>query len=180
MTFSLCQTIVDTNIVVEVGQLCSNILDLYHDDGIIAEPAGALPLVALDHMPEITQEYGKNIVCIISGGNNDLTRYPEIVERSEIYHQLKHYYVVEFSQKPGELFRFITHVLGPTDDISRFEYMQKNNRETGAVLIGIRVLTPDDALHLEERMIEYDFIYKKINVNESNTREHYLLHSLLL
>jgi threonine dehydratase len=174
--FAICSEVVDENVVVPVGQLCSDVLDAYDRDGIILEPAGALSLSALHTMMEAgmsleNSHYGtrnherKNIVCILSGGNNDLSRYPEIIERSQLWKRKKHYYVVSFAQKPGELLRFVTRVLGPSDDISRFEYVQKNNRETGAVLIGITVRQPEDIGGVETRMKEELFSFEPISTD---------------
>ena len=98
-------------------------LELYQNDGIIAEPAGALPISLSDDIK--SEIKNKTIVCILSGGNNDLTRYPEVIERYLTYKKLKHYYIIQFGQKPGELRKFINNVLGPDDDITRFEYIKK-------------------------------------------------------
>lgn len=174
--FTICSEVVDENIVVPVGQVCNDLLETYDRDGIILEPAGALSLSALDKIMKsgmllsnssyVTQnDDRKNIICILSGGNNDLSRYPEIIERSQLWKREKHYYIVSFAQKPGELLRFVTHVLGPSDDISRFEYVQKNNRETGAVLIGITVQHPDDIIEVETRMKNNLFSFEPVSTN---------------
>ena len=116
------------------GAVCEAQLDLYQNEGIIAEPAGALSVAALEQMQFEPDEV---VVCIISGGNNDVLRYAEIMERSLVYRGLKHYFLVNFPQKPGQLRMFLSDVLGPDDDISQFEYLKRNNRETGAALVGI-------------------------------------------
>lgn len=189
--FEICSNRIHQNMVIPVGQLCSDVLEMYDRDGIIVEPAGALSVSALhrlteNEMNQHTSTNGcdtlpnerKNIICIVGGGNNDLSRYPEIIERSQIWKKLKHYYVVSFTQKPGELRRFVTKVLGPTDDISRFEYMQKNNRETGAVLIGITVRNPNDIYEVEKQMKRQCFTFEKV---ETETEMgHNSLHGTLL
>ncbi len=111
-------------------------LELYQNEGVIAEPAGALSVAALEH---IAAEPGSTIVCLISGGNNDVSRYGEVIERSLVHRGLKHYFLVDFPQEPGALRRFLDEVLGPDDDITLFEYVKRNNRETGAALVGIEL-----------------------------------------
>ena len=97
---------------------------------------------------------GKTVVCILSGGNNDLLRYPEIMERSLIYQGRKHYFIIEFAQKPGQLRKFLDKALGPNDDIVLFEYMKKTNREKGAALVGIELTDKKYYKPLLERMTE--------------------------
>lgn len=134
---------------VDEGAICSTMLALYQNEGIIAEPAGALAVTGLDHLdlpPDAT------VVCLISGGNNDVSRYGEIIERSLVHQGLKHYFLVDFPQEPGALRRFLDEVLGPDDDITLFEYVKRNNRETGAALVGIELGTPEGLAGLMERM----------------------------
>ncbi len=131
------------------GQVCSEMLALYQSDGIIAEPAGALATAALR---EMTVEPGATVVCVLSGGNNDVSRYAEVVERALIYEGRKHYFLVEFPQEPGALRRFLDEVLGPDDDITLFEYTKRNNRETGPALVGIELSRPEDLEPLLARM----------------------------
>ncbi len=126
-------------------------LDLYQNEGLIAEPAGALSVAGL---AEISLTPGSVVVCIISGGNNDVLRYAEIMERSLVHRGLKHYFLVNFPQEPGQLRRFLTDVLGPDDDIALFEYLKKNNRETGAALVGIELAAARDLGPLLKRMDE--------------------------
>ena len=159
VTFDVCSQVIDSIKVVDVGSLCSTMLELYQDDGIIVEPAGALPVTALSQLPDINN---KTVVCIISGGNNDISRYPDIVERSLRYKKLKHYYVVEFGQKPGALMKFVKDVLGPNDDITRFEYVKKTNRDFGSALIGVEVSEPDDAVMITARLRQNGFVYRKL------------------
>ncbi|MBF6299861.1 threonine ammonia-lyase IlvA [Nocardia amamiensis] len=136
---------------VDEGAICTTMLDLYQNEGIIAEPAGALTVTALK---EITVEPGSTVVCLVSGGNNDVSRYGEIIERSLVHRGLKHYFLVDFPQEPGALRRFLDEVLGPDDDITLFEYVKRNNRETGAALVGIELGAPDGLGPLLERMRE--------------------------
>ena len=121
---------------VDEGAVCTAMLDLYQNEGIIAEPAGALSVAGL---LEADVEPGSTVVCLISGGNNDVSRYGEVLERSLIHLGLKHYFLVDFPQEPGALRRFLDDVLGPNDDITLFEYVKRNNRETGEALVGIEL-----------------------------------------
>jgi threonine dehydratase len=125
-------------------------LDLYQSDGVIAEPAGALAAAALGDV--VHPEPGAVTVCVLSGGNNDVSRYAEIVERSLVHEGRKHYFLVDFPQEPGALRRFLDEVLGPDDDITLFEYVKRNNRETGPALVGIELSRPDDLDGLLARM----------------------------
>lgn len=122
---------------VDEGLVCTEMLALYQADGIIAEPAGALATAALRAGVELAP--GSTVVCIVSGGNNDISRYGEILERSLIHQGLKHYFLVSFPQEPGALRRFLADILGPDDDITLFDYVKRNNRETGPALIGIEL-----------------------------------------
>jgi threonine dehydratase len=135
--------------VVAEGQVCSEMLALYQSDGIIAEPAGALATAALR---EMAVPPGATVVCVLSGGNNDVSRYAEVVERALIHEGRKHYFLVEFPQEPGALRRFLDEVLGPDDDITLFEYTKRNNRETGPALVGIELSRPEDLEPLLARM----------------------------
>ncbi|MGV9823697.1 threonine ammonia-lyase IlvA [Nocardia xishanensis] len=134
---------------VDEGAICTTMLDLYQNEGIIAEPAGALAVAAL---AEVAVQPGSTVVCLVSGGNNDVSRYGEIIERSLVHRGLKHYFLVDFPQEPGALRRFLNEVLGPDDDITLFEYVKRNNRETGAALVGIELGTPDGLESVLERM----------------------------
>ena len=139
---------------VDEGAVCTNMLDLYQNEGIIAEPAGALSVAGL---AEVNLAPGSTVVCVISGGNNDVLRYAEIMERSLVHRGLKHYFLVNFAQEPGQLRRFLTDVLGPDDDIALFEYLKKNNRETGAALVGLELARATDLEPLLQRMEEASF-----------------------
>jgi threonine dehydratase len=133
------------------GQVCSEMLALYQSDGIIAEPAGALATAALG---SLDLPAGITIACVVSGGNNDVSRYAEVIERALIHEGRKHYFLVDFPQEPGALRRFLDEVLGPDDDITLFEYVKRNNRETGPALVGIELSRPEDLTALLARMKE--------------------------
>ena len=134
---------------VDEGAVCTAMLDLYQNEGIIAEPAGALSVAGL---LETEVEPGSTVVCLISGGNNDVSRYGEVLERSLVHLGLKHYFLVDFPQEPGALRRFLDEVLGPNDDITLFEYVKRNNRETGEALVGIELGSAADYDLLRGRM----------------------------
>ncbi|MDT5240805.1 MAG: threonine dehydratase [Mycobacterium sp.] len=134
---------------VDEGAVCSAMLDLYQNEGIIAEPAGALSVAAL---LEADVALGSTVVCLISGGNNDVSRYNEVLERSLVHLGLKHYFLVDFPQEPGALRRFLDEVLGPNDDVTLFEYVKRNNRETGEALVGVELGSAADFDGLLERM----------------------------
>lgn len=136
---------------VSEGAVCTELLNLYQNEGIIAEPAGALSVAGLH---QLDLEPGATVVCVISGGNNDVLRYAEIMERSLVYRGLKHYFLVNFPQEPGQLRHFLHEILGPTDDITLFEYLKRNNRETGAALVGLQLSRAEDLQGLLERMEE--------------------------
>jgi len=142
LTFAITRDLVHDVRVVEEGRVCTEQLDLYQDDGIVAEPAGALALAALDDLHEVVA--GKRVLCILSGGNNDVARYAEIIERSLVHQGLKHYFIVDFPQQPGALRRFLDECLGPTDDIVLFEYIKKSSREFGPALVGLELAAPGD------------------------------------
>lgn len=160
-TFEICKQVVDHIITVPEGRICTKILDLYNQDAIVLEPAGALSIAALDFYRDEIK--GKNVVCIVSGSNNDITRTEEIKERSLLYEGLKHYFIVRFPQRAGALRTFVDVVLGPTDDITHFEYSKKTNREKGPAVIGIEVQKKDDFNGLIQRMEENGFIYDYLN-----------------
>ncbi|WP_409434163.1 threonine ammonia-lyase IlvA [Mycobacterium sp. SMC-14] len=134
---------------VDEGAVCTAMLDLYQNEGIIAEPAGALSVAAL---LEAEVSPGSTVVCLISGGNNDVSRYGEILERSLVHLGLKHYFLVDFPQEPGALRRFLDEVLGPSDDVTLFEYVKRNNRETGEALVGVQLGSAADLDGLLDRM----------------------------
>lgn len=165
ITFELCKDILGDVLLVPEGKVSSTILQLYNEDAIVAEPAGALSIAALDQYAQKLK--GKKVVCMISGGNNDIDRMQEIMERSLLYEGLKHYFIVRFAQRPGALKEFVNHILGPDDDIVRFEFIQKHNKETGPALIGIEVKLRDDFHSLIQRMDDHKLNYTLVNQNEN-------------
>jgi len=162
LTFALTKKNVDKIICIPEGKVCETMVELYQNEGIITEPAGALTVAALDSVSELIRN--KKIVCVISGGNNDIMRYQEILERSLVYQGKKHYFIIEFTQKPGQLKTFLNHVLGKNDDIVLFEYIKKNNKEKGPALVGIE---------LKDRA-DYDQLIERMKINEINYK---LIHS---
>ncbi|HLL41492.1 MAG TPA: threonine ammonia-lyase, partial [Segetibacter sp.] len=164
ITYSICKDVLDDMHLVSEGKVCSTILKLYNEDAIVVEPAGALSIAALDDYRE--QIKGKNVVCILSGSNNDIDRMQEIKERSLQYEGLKHYFLIRFAQRPGALKEFVNNVLGPTDDITRFEYMQKNNKEAGPALVGIELKNKDDYKRLLNQMKILNFRYTELNKDD--------------
>jgi threonine dehydratase len=164
LTFSICKDVLDEMHLVAEGKVCSTILQLYNEEAIVVEPAGALSIAALDDYESDIR--GKNVVCILSGSNNDIDRMPEIKERSLQYEGLKHYFLVNFAQRPGALREFLNHVLGPADDITRFEYMQKTNKERGPALIGIELGQRSDYQKLIENLRRYQIDFSEINKDD--------------
>ncbi len=150
ITFKICEKNVDEIVKVPEGKICSVMIELYQNEGIITEPAGALAIAALDDVADKIK--GKTVVCILSGGNNDILRYPEILERSLVYQGRKYYFIIEFAQKPGQLKNFLDNALGPTDDIVLFEYVKKTNKEKGPALVGVEMKDKKDLEPLLERM----------------------------
>lgn len=169
LTYLFCSTILDDVRLIPEGKICTSILELYNKDAIVAEPAGALAVAALDFYREEIK--GKNVVCIISGGNNDIDRMGEIKELSLLYEGLKHYFIVRFPQRPGALKLFVSEVLGPHDDITRFEFIKKTQREHGPALVGIELKNASDYQSLLERMRSNRFDFKEIN-NDKNLFEY--------
>jgi threonine dehydratase len=166
ITFPICQAVLREMYPVPEGKICSTILQLYNQDAIVAEPAGALSIAALDHYAE--QIKGKKVVCIIGGGNNDIDRMQEIKERSLQYEGLKHYFLIRFAQRPGALKEFVNLVLGPQDDITRFEYIQKHNKETGPALVGIELKCREDYHTLLKNLQKYHINHTELK-QEDNT-----------
>ena len=150
ITFPLVRDSGATLLPVAEGRICTEMLELYQADGIIAEPAGALAAAALGDV--VHPSPGSTTVVVLSGGNNDVSRYAEVVERALVHEGRKHYFLVEFPQEPGALRAFLDDVLGPDDDITLFEYVKRSNRETGPALVGIELGSPADLEPLLERM----------------------------
>lgn len=160
-TFNICKNVVDDMILVPEGKVCTTILQLYNEEGIVVEPAGALAISALDFYAEKIK--GKTVVCVVSGSNNDITRTGEIRERSLLYEGLKYYFLIRFPQRAGALKDFLNDVLGPEDDITHFEYTKKHNRESGPALVGIQVQQKADYDTLIQRMMEHNINYQALN-----------------
>ena len=171
ITFDICNELLDEVITVPEGQVCGEILRLYNEQAIVVEPAGALSITALNVLKDEIK--GKNVVCVVSGSNNDITRTMEIKERSLLHEGLKHYFIVNFPQRAGALREFLTEVLGKNDDITHFEYSKKNSRERGPALIGIELQNREDLEPLMSRMEVKRFKYEY--VNDQPQLFHYLI-----
>ena len=165
LTFSICKEVLSDMHLVPEGKICSAILKLYNEDAMVVEPAGVLSIAALDDYA--IQIKGKNVVCIVSGSNNDIDRMQEIKERSLIYEGLKHYFLIRFAQRPGALKDFVNHVLGPADDITRFEYVQKHNKESGPALVGIELRTKEDYYKLISKLGTYNISYTELKQGDN-------------
>ncbi|ARJ37776.1 threonine dehydratase [Sporosarcina sp. P21c] len=161
LNYDICNNYLENIVSVPEGKVCTAILDLYNEHAIIAEPAGALPIAALDFYKNEIK--GKCVVCVISGGNNDIGRMQEIKEKSMIYEGLLYYFLVDFPQRAGALRQFLDGVLGPDDDITMFEYTKKNNKESGPGLVGIEIKHKEDYNGLIARMEKNGFPYKEVN-----------------
>ncbi len=162
-TFAVCRQNLDRVVLVPEGKVCTTILELYNEEAIVAEPAGALTIAALDFLRDEIK--GKNVVCLLGGGNNDITRTEEIKERSLLYEGLKHYFIIRFPQRAGAFRDFLELALGPTDDITLFEYTKKTSRERGSALVGIELKHRADLDTLLERMktakIQFEYVNDK-------------------
>lgn len=161
ITFDIIKKNIDDLILVPEGKVCSTILSLYNEEAIVVEPAGALTTACLDFYKN--QIKGKRIVLVVSGSNNDIERMQEIKERSLIYEGLKHFFIVRFPQRPGALKEFVSEVMGPDDDITRFEFVKKNSRESGPALVAIEVKSKEDYLSLISRMHDFKINFTEIN-----------------
>lgn len=161
LPFAICKNNVDKVLVVPEGKICSTLLSLYNEKAIVVEPAGALSVAALDLYKEEIK--GKRIACIISGGNNDISRMEEIKERSMLYEGLKHYFMVTFPQRAGALKEFVVNVLGETDDITFFEYAKKNSRARSTAVVGIELKRRQNFQPLIKRMKELGFYGEYLN-----------------
>ncbi|MBL1410849.1 threonine ammonia-lyase IlvA [Sphingobacterium faecale] len=171
LNYDISSQVLDGIKSIPEGKVCTTILELYNKDAIVVEPAGALSIAALEfHKDEIK---GKKVVCIVSGGNNDIDRMSEIKEMSLLYEGFKHYFIVRFPQRPGALRLLVTEVLGPKDDITRFEYIKKTERERGPALIGIELNDPKDYITFIEKLKAYKFDF--IEINKDQTLFEYLV-----
>ena len=162
-TYEVCKEILDDIIVVPEGAVCTTIIQMYNKSAIVVEPAGALASAALRFYADKIK--GKNVACIVSGSNNDITRMEEIREKSLLYEGLKHYFIVNFPQKSGEILSFIRDVIGPTDDLVHIQYIKKTNKNFGPALIGIELAAKEDFKALTDRMDKHGISYEYINEN---------------
>lgn len=160
-TYEICNKVLDDIVVVPEGKVCTSILQLYNEHAIVAEPAGAMPIAALDYMKDDIK--GKTVVCVISGGNNDISRMQEIKERSLLFEGLLHYFIVDFPQRAGALREFLDDVLEPQDDITRFEYTKKHNKESGPALVGIELKDKSEYPRLKESLDRKGFTFLELN-----------------
>ena len=159
--FEICKQNLDAVVTVPEGKICQVILELYNKDAIVAEPAGALSLTALDAYAEKIK--GKNVICLISGSNNDITRTPEIKERALLHANLKHYFLIKFPQRAGALREFVVKILGKDDDITHFEYTKKVNRENDVAVVGVQLKSPKDLEPLITKMKLHNFYGDYLN-----------------
>ncbi|MGJ8591953.1 MAG: threonine ammonia-lyase IlvA [Aquaticitalea sp.] len=161
LSFSICKQNLSDMITVDEGKICQTILDLYNKEAIVVEPAGAMSIAALEQYADEIK--GKNVICIVSGSNNDITRTAEIKERALLYANLKHYFIIKFPQRAGALREFVVDILGPTDDITHFEYTKKTNRENGAAVVGLELKSADDLQPLITKMKMHNFYGDYLN-----------------
>lgn len=161
LNFAICKTNLHDMITVDEGKICQTILDLYNKEAIVVEPAGALSIAALEYYADEIK--GKNVVCVVSGSNNDITRTPEIKERALLYSNLKHYFIVKFPQRAGALKEFVVEILGPNDDIAHFQYTKKSNRDTGSAVVGIELKSQGDLEPLITKMKLHNFYGDYLN-----------------
>jgi threonine dehydratase len=165
ITFEICRDKLDEVLAVEEGLVCSTILTLYNEEAIVVEPAGALTISALEQYKEKIK--GKAVVCVVSGSNNDIMRTEEIKERALFYEGLKHYFLIQFPQRPGALRTFVSEILGPDDDITYFQFSKKNNRESGPAVVGIELKRKEDFERLCEKLTSFKFTYDYLNDNQA-------------
>ena len=163
-TFAVCKNTLDRMILIPEGKVCSTILQLYNEEAMVVEPAGALSIAALDFIANEIK--GKTIVCVVSGSNNDIERTEEIKERSLIYEGLKHYFMIQFPQRPGALREFVNEVLNESDDITYFQFIKKNNRDVGPVVVGLEVKNENDIASVKLKMNEKGFQFQYLNEKE--------------
>ncbi|MFT4970495.1 MAG: threonine dehydratase [Chitinophagales bacterium] len=165
LNFQICQEVVDEICVVEEGKTCTVILQMYNEDAIVVEPSGALSIGALDQYRD--QIKGKTVVCIVSGGNNDITRMEEIKERSMLFEGLKHYFIINFPRRAGSVRDFMNDIMGPNDEVSFFEYNSKKTRgDTVPGMVGIELSDKNDLKPIIQKLDENGFSYEKINENK--------------
>ena len=162
-TYEVCKEILDDIVIVPEGAVCTTIIQMYNKSAIVVEPAGALSIAALKFYAD--KIAGKKVACVVSGSNNDITRMEEIQEKSLLYEGLKHYFIINFPQKPGIMLSFIRDIIGPTDDLVYFQYIKKTNKDFGPALIGIELADKADFHVLLRRMEAHNIVYEHINEN---------------
>jgi threonine dehydratase len=163
-TFEICRYNLEDIILVPEGKVCTTILRLYNEEAMVVEPAGALTIAALDFYKDKIK--GKNVVCVVSGSNNDIERTAEIKERSLLYEGLMHYFMIQFPQRPGALKEFVNNILGPDDDITYFQFAKKNSREVGSVVVGLELKNKNDILAIKMNMTKNGFEFQYLNDNQ--------------
>uniref|UniRef100_UPI0039A59C2E threonine ammonia-lyase n=1 Tax=Ornithobacterium rhinotracheale TaxID=28251 RepID=UPI0039A59C2E len=161
LTFSVMKETIDQVLLIDEGQVCVEVLNIYNKDAIVLEPAGALSIAALEHLKDEIK--GKNVVCILSGSNNDITRMEDMKERALLYQGLKHYFIIDFPQRAGALRDFVNQALGEGVDITYFQYVKRVNRESGPVVLGVELSEKKDFDALIERFNNFDFEYQYLN-----------------
>lgn len=161
LNFAICQKNLDDMVTIPEGKVCETILELYNKDAIVVEPAGALSISVLDLFADEIK--GKNVVCVVSGSNNDITRTAEIKERALLYANLKHYFIIKFPQRAGALKEFVVDILGENDDITYFQYAKKTNRENGSAVVGIQLKSAEDLEPLISKMKAQNFYGDYLN-----------------
>jgi threonine dehydratase len=164
INFEICKNYLHDIILVPEGKVCSTILQLYNEEAMVVEPAGALSIAALDFYKDKIK--GKNVVCIVSGSNNDIERTAEIKERSLLYEGLKHYFMIQFPQRPGALKEFVNDILGDDDDITYFQFKQKNSKESGPVIVGLELKNKADIAPIQQKMTAKGFEFHYLNEKE--------------
>lgn len=164
ITFEICRENLNDIILVPEGKVCTTILRLYNEEAMVVEPAGALAIAALDFYKDKIK--GKNVVCIVSGSNNDIERTAEIKERSLLYEGLMHYFMIQFPQRPGALKEFVNNILGEDDDITYFQFAKKNSREVGSVIVGLELKNKNDIVAIKAKMDGKGFQFRYLNEKE--------------
>lgn len=164
LNFEICKDKIDEIVLVPEGKVCTTILRLYNEEAMVVEPAGALAIAALDFYKDKIK--GKNVVCIVSGSNNDIERTEEIKERSLLYEGLKHYFMVQFPQRPGALKQFVSEILSENDDITFFQFTKKNNREVAPALVGLELKNKNDIESIKNKMHNNGFQFRYLNEKE--------------
>ncbi|MGO4914592.1 threonine ammonia-lyase IlvA [Pseudogemmobacter sp. W21_MBD1_M6] len=164
-TFAVLKTVSPDHVLAAPeDRICTTILEMLNIEGIVLEPAGAL---SVDVLPELSEQIrGKTVVCVTSGGNFDFERLPEVKERAQRFSGVKKYFILRLPQRPGALKDFLS-MLGPDDDIARFEYLKKSARNFGSVLIGIETKAAGNFAELFGKLDAAGFAYRDITNDET-------------